>query len=217
MDSLTAAERAAFLAAGTRMQYEHESTLILQGNMDREVYLLVDGFVRVTATSDTGNTALLAFRAKGDLVGEFSVLDEKPRSATVEAVGALVAVRISEVRFWRLLNEAPGIHHKITKSVLLKMRMATGHRVASRALDARGRLARVLYELSRRHGVPKKEGIEITLPITQFELGALASVSESTTERILKDFRESGLIRTHYRRVLILKTEELKRSAQSIE
>lgn len=217
MRSMSPVERADLYAAGTKVQYEHETTLMLQGHIGRELFLLLDGFVKVTAVSESGTQVLLAFRAKGDLVGEFSVLDDKPRSATVTAVGAVVAVRVSRTRFRDFLQQHPGTLQKITGSVLSKMRSATGHRIAVRALDAKGRLARVLLDLTLRYGEDVGEGIVIGMPLAQFELGALASVSESTTERILKEFREAGLVITKYRRILVQKPEALRALAGSLE
>jgi DNA-binding IclR family transcriptional regulator len=39
----------------------------------------------------------------------------------------------------------------------------------------------------------------VRIPITQAELGQLAGVPVSTTERLLKEFRELGIIATRYR------------------
>ena len=43
----------------------------------------------------------------------------------------------------------------------------------------------------------------IPLPITQSELGELAGVAVSTTERVLGELRKEGVIATRYRKIAI--------------
>ena len=43
----------------------------------------------------------------------------------------------------------------------------------------------------------------IPLPLTQMELGELAGVAVSTTERVLGELRKEGVIATGYREVAI--------------
>ena len=43
----------------------------------------------------------------------------------------------------------------------------------------------------------------IPLPLTQMELGELAGVAVSTTERVLGDLRKEGVIATGYREIAV--------------
>lgn len=97
------------------------------------------------------------------------------------------------------------------------MRLATERRVDARVWDARARLARILYELASDYGEPTPEGVMIALPLTQSDLGALAMVAESTTERLLKDFRKRGLLLTRYRRTVVLDMAALEAERHSVQ
>jgi CRP-like cAMP-binding protein len=68
---------------------------------------------------------------------------------------------------------------------------------AERVWGARERLAQELYDLAREYGVAGPGGV-VRIPITQAELGQLAGVAVSTTERLLKEFRMLGIIATRY-------------------
>jgi CRP-like cAMP-binding protein len=82
------------------------------------------------------------------------------------------------------------------------MRATTERRAAERVWDAKERLAQVLYDLGRLHAHPEPDGA-VRVPITQSELGELAGVAVSTTERVLKDLRKQGAITTRYREITI--------------
>jgi CRP/FNR family cyclic AMP-dependent transcriptional regulator len=85
----------------------------------------------------------------------------------------------------------------VVRYVLGKMRATTARRAADRVWGARERLAQELYDLAAEHGAPGAAGV-VRIPITQAELGQLAGVAVSTTERVLKEFRELGIIATRY-------------------
>jgi CRP-like cAMP-binding protein len=81
--------------------------------------------------------------------------------------------------------------------VLGKMRESTARHAAERVWGARERLAQELYDLAQEYGEAGSGGV-VRIPITQSELGQLAGVAVSTTERVLKEFRLLGIIATRY-------------------
>lgn len=195
-------ERAALLAVGEHHRFEDERILLVQGDPGDYVYLLTGGLVKVIVGAESGAQATLAIRSRGDLLGEFSLLDQKPRTATARAVGPATALKIGGSVFMDIINRSPSAQVTVTRHLLSKMRSATERRAAERVWDARERVAQVLYELGERHAEPGPDG-SLRLPITQSELGDLAGVAVSTAERVLKDLRKAGAVVTKYREITI--------------
>lgn len=201
---LTEPERIALLAAGSPVKFPDDGILVLQGEPGDGLYVLTDGMVKVTVAAESGTETMLAVRSRGDLIGEFAVLDGEPRTATARAVGAVSAIRISRARFTEFGQRYPAAQTTITKSLVAKMRAATERHAAERTWGARERIAQVLYELAEDYGEQAADGaVVIPLPITQSELGELAGVAVSTTERVLGDLRKEGVIATRYRKIAI--------------
>jgi CRP-like cAMP-binding protein len=201
---LTEPERIALLAAGSPVKFPDDGILVLQGDPGDGLYVLTDGMVKVTVAAESGTETMLAVRSRGDLIGEFAVLDGEPRTATARAVGAVSAIRISRARFTEFGQRYPAAQTTITKSLVAKMRAATERHAAERTCGARERVAQVLYELAEDYGEQAGGGaVVIPLPITQSELGELAGVAVSTTERVLGDLRKEGVIATRYRKIAI--------------
>jgi CRP/FNR family transcriptional regulator, cyclic AMP receptor protein len=199
---LSDTERAAVLGAGTQVHFDDEQALVVQGDIGRDVYVLTSGLVRVVVAAASGAETTLALRARGDLVGEFAILDELPRTATVRAAGKVTAVRIGRAAFDALGRRYPEIKDVVTRHVVAKMRAETERHAAERVWEAPQRLAQVLYELAETYGQPTAAG-EIKLPITQSALGSLAGVATSTAERTLKEFRQRGVIETGYGTIVV--------------
>lgn len=204
MGSLTLSDRAALLAAGTRVQFGDDDILVMQGDIGDVVYVLTGGMVKITVSAETGVETMLAVRSRGDLIGEFAALDRMPRCATVRAVGTAGAVRITGARFAGFLDAHPGSLPAITRSILAKLRSETERHAAERNWGARERLAQVIHDLATGYGEKADDGqIVIPLPLTQMELGGLAGVAVSTTERVLAEFRREGLVQTGYREIAV--------------
>jgi CRP/FNR family transcriptional regulator, cyclic AMP receptor protein len=201
---LTEPERIALLAAGSPVKFPDDGILVLQGDPGDGLYVLTDGMVKVTVAAESGSETMLAVRSRGDLIGEFAVLDGEPRTATARAVGAVFAIRISRARFTEFGQRYPAAQTTITKSLVAKMRAATERHAAERTWGARERVAQVLYELAEDYGEQAGDGaVVIPLTLTQSELGELAGVAVSTTERVLGDLRKEGVIATRYRKIAI--------------
>jgi CRP/FNR family transcriptional regulator, cyclic AMP receptor protein len=201
---LTEGERAALLASGAQVQFGDDDILVLQGDVGDGLYVLTSGMVKVVVAAETGIETTLAVRSRGDLIGEFAVLDGMPRTATARAVGSVAAVRISRAGFAAFGRRYPAALETITRSLVAKMRAATERHAAERTWGARERLAQVIYELAEGYGERDADGaVVIPLPLTQMELGELAGVAVSTTERILSELRRAGVIATGYREIAV--------------
>jgi CRP-like cAMP-binding protein len=196
------AERADLLAAGDPYHFDDERTLLVQGDPGDFVYVLVRGLVKVVVTAESGARTTLAIRSRGDLVGEFALLDDKPRTATASAIGPVIALKVRGTAFLRVIDQSPAAQVTVTRYLLAKMRSAAERRAADRVWEARERVAQVLYDLGERHAEAAADG-SLRLPITQGDLGDLAGVAVSTAERVLKDLRKQGVVSTRYREITI--------------
>jgi CRP/FNR family transcriptional regulator, cyclic AMP receptor protein len=199
---LPEAERVALLAAGVPFRFEDDQILLVQGDAGDFLYVLMSGLVKVIVEAESGAQTTLAIRSRGDLMGEFALLDNKPRTATARAAGSVTALKIGAAAFMAITGQSTAVQTTVTRYLLSKMRSTTERRAAERIWDARERLAQVLYELGQKHAEPGPDGM-IRLPITQGELGELAGVAVSTAERVLKDLRKQGAVATRYREITI--------------
>jgi CRP/FNR family transcriptional regulator, cyclic AMP receptor protein len=214
---LPESERAALLAMGTPCRFDDGQILMVQGDVGDFVYVLTSGLVKVIVAARTGTETILAVRSRGDLVGEFALLDEGPRTATARAAGQVTALRIGGAAFLASAADSPAMQRTVTTYVLAKLRSTTERRAAERVWDARERLAQVLYDLARCYAEPDADGL-IRLPLTQGDVGELAGVAVSTAERVLKEFRSQGAVSTRYRQITVRNMAYLGRirfSAQS--
>jgi CRP/FNR family cyclic AMP-dependent transcriptional regulator len=216
MAGLSEAERGGLVSAGTPISLSRGDVLLRQGEAGGTLFILVFGYVKVTMAV-TGPEVILAIRGRGDLVGEFTVIDDKPRTATVTALGLLRAIRISRVRFQQFCAQHPDANPKIMQSLTDKIRRASDRRAASRTVDSQVRLAKVLYEIAEEFGEPQQDGLVTMPPLTQADWAALASIAPSTVERAMKELRSAGIVLSRYRRTAVIDMDALRAAASDRE
>ena len=63
--------------------------IITEGEAGDAVYFILSGRVKVTLYGEEGREIVLAVLKEGDMFGELSIIDDKPRSANVEAISRI--------------------------------------------------------------------------------------------------------------------------------
>jgi small-conductance mechanosensitive channel/CRP-like cAMP-binding protein len=108
--------------------FTNNEALTRQGGTGESMFLLLRGECDVKIRADQTDSTVASLHA-GDCLGEMSLLSGDPRNATVVAVGEVVALEISRVRFKTLVHEHPAILEKLSE--LLARRQLANEQFAS--------------------------------------------------------------------------------------
>lgn len=203
--------RTELLTRGAPRRYRTGMILFRESEQSDHVVVLREGRVKVSSYTPDGGEVVLALRGPGDVLGEFSVLDGRPRSATVTAIEPTVGLVIPGPEFSRYLEEQPVVAAVLLRGVLTQLRDSDRKRIEFGALDASGRVASRLLELAARFGEPGERGLEVSLPLTQEELAAWIGSSREAVAKALRALRDQGAIETGRKHVTILDVEALRR------
>lgn len=115
-----------------RVHFDAGQSLFLQGDTADAAYLLLDGSAAVTIDGAKGPFQL-ALLGPNALVGEMGILADQPRSATVTAQSATVALRISRAVFLELLAQFPQISIAVMRELALRLEQTNQQLAQSRA------------------------------------------------------------------------------------
>ena len=203
---LDAAAAADFSERATSVVYPAGRTLAYTGQVPDHVILIRSGCVKISVVSRTGREVVLAFRGKGEIVGEQSAVDGVPRSATVIAVERVEALVLSHDAFRAFLLDHPNVALHLLRLLSLRLRDSDAKRVELSTLTTISRVATRLLELSDQFG---DEGGEISLPLSQEELAGSTGASVESVGRALQTMRTLRCIETRRRRVLVVDRDAL--------
>jgi len=214
---LSAADVDALLDAGTPRAFPDRTVIIPEGVGGTEVYLIVSGFAKVVTVTPGGAEALLAVRTAGDIIGELAAVDGGRRASTAIAAGPVRARMVDAPRFNQLLDERPGIGRAVRRALSAKLREASHFRVDAGPAGALARVVRALVQLMDIYGRQTPEGLLIGVPIAQADLAKLIGISVPSTTRALRVLRDSGVLHTAYRRIVVGDPVRLRAAALEAE
>lgn len=101
-------EQLDFLSNMTRrFTYKKDSIIINQGDSGNSLYVILRGELKVTALGSGGKQIILAFLGQGNFVGELSLLDDAPRSATVQATEDTETMQVTQEVFHSFVESFP--------------------------------------------------------------------------------------------------------------
>jgi CRP/FNR family transcriptional regulator, cyclic AMP receptor protein len=210
LSELEPQEREDLQKLGSVRRYRRGDVLFHQGDDAGAVLVLLEGHVKAAMMND-GREVILAFPGPGELLGELSAIDGKPRSATVRAVDDIEALVIPGSAFRAFLETRPRVALFLLCAVAARLREADRLRVDYAVNDVVVRVAGRLVELCDRYGAEDAAGIDIGLAITQDELAAWAGASREAVAKGMALLRTLGWIKTERRRIIVLDLPALRR------
>jgi CRP-like cAMP-binding protein len=206
--ALTPHDREALLSLGMARAFAPQARLLSEGERSTHVLLISRGWSMAYTATDRGATRLiLGLRGPGELVGELAALDNRPRSATVQALGPVQALVITAESFRRFLAGSPQATEKVLTQLTSRLRDADAERSALASLTVLQRLAGRLAELARMEQQP-------VVHLAQDELAAAVGATREAVAKALRLLREQQVVRTGNRQVEILDPELLALLAQ---
>jgi len=172
-----------------------DEALFLAGDGGDGCYLVEEGLLKVVIASHSGGERILAFLGPGAIVGEMSIIDGRPRSASVVAVRQAALKYLSRAAFEEFTKRYPEVYKYLVKLLASRLREANAVIAAGTFLSLKGRVAGTLLELAEGFGQDVGSGrIVIHQKIGQSDLAARAGVARANVCRILNEWQGHKLV-----------------------
>src|SRR6516164_3541080 len=188
--------------------------LFMEGDDGDALYVVLDGKIKLTRTAPDGRENLLAVIGPGEMFGELSLFDPRPRTASAVAVtdARLAGLGHDYLRHW--LSGRPDVAMHLLRALAQRLRRANDVMADLVFTDVPGRVAKALLDLADRFGEEQDGGLEVHHDLTQEELAQLVGASRETVNKALADFSARGWLQLHAKSVLILDRDRLARRAR---
>jgi CRP-like cAMP-binding protein len=188
------------MARGEIRSWPAASQMISEGESGDAVYFITSGKAKVTLYGEEGREIVLAILKEGDMFGEMSIIDGKPRSANVEAVKDIDCLVISKSAFLEYLSTHHKVYMRFFAYLTGRLREATRKIGGLALLDVCGRIAHTLIGMAAEGGGDKVVSIERP---THEELAAMIGSSREVVSRALKKMTQEGYIKIEKHRILL--------------
>jgi CRP/FNR family cyclic AMP-dependent transcriptional regulator len=169
--------------------------LFLVGDPGDGCYWVVEGLLKVHVVSHSGSDRILAILGAGTIVGELSMFDGAPRSASVSAIRASTLTFVSRAAFDAMLNTHPEVYRELSIILAHRLRDIDDAMAATSFLSLKGRAARPLLALADAFGHDVGDGrIVIRQRVNQSDIAAMAGIVRENFSRVLCDWTDRSLV-----------------------
>jgi CRP/FNR family transcriptional regulator, cyclic AMP receptor protein len=188
--------------------------LFNEGDLGDCLYIVIDGKMKLTRTSQDGRESLVSVHGPGDMFGELSMFDPTYRTSSASAVTDARLGILAHEDLRAVLTTRPAVAMLLLKALAQRLRRITQANTSLIFTDVPGRVARALLDLSDKFGVETEDGIRVDHDLTQEELAQLVGASRETVNKALADFASRGWIQLAAKSVLLVDVERLQRRAK---
>lgn len=205
----------ALLTHGVLRRLRKGETLHLQGDSVEHLCLVVEGSLAVGTTTRTGKRHVVRYLEPGQLMDLVPVLDEQPAIHDATAHASTLVLLMHRAQIQAAMQAEPELVSALMRLLCLRARLAYGGLTESTLLPLGQRCASALLHLAEPYGLPRGQGLAISLKLSQDEFADMVGCSRPMANRELKLLEGRGLIRMTYSHFVILDLEALRAIARA--
>ena len=191
--------------------YPRSSFILRAGEETDALYIILSGRVKVLIPDEEGHEVILSMIGPHEFFGEMGLLDELPRSASVETLEACDMLRLSKAGFTNILKDNFELAMLIIRNLVRRLRDADRKIESLALIDVYGRVARLLIDMAE--SVDGKWIVERAPP--KQEIARMIGASREMVSRVVKDLQHKGLIRAEKRGIYVLDKQSMQRRAST--
>jgi len=207
---LTEEEKTLIDEHSVSINFKKGETVCKRGAFASHIYFLEEGLVKVYLEERNKNLILTLF-TKNNLLGLSSLFEGNNKLPYSVSTYTDSRVRMIDIQIFRqLLQQNPDFSYRIINLLNEKTSQIYGRFFSLTQKQLHGRLADILLCLSNR--IFKSRSFE--LPLSRADLGDLTGMSTESVIRMMKEFKDDGLIDMHCKSVELLDVARLERISE---
>jgi CRP/FNR family transcriptional regulator, cyclic AMP receptor protein len=173
-----------------------DQTLFVAGDKGDGCYRVEQGLLKASIAVPAGGERILAILGPGAVVGELSMIDDAPRSASVTALRDSNLSFVGRATFQAFGQSRPELYRHVATLLARRLRDTDDALVATNFLSLKGRVARALLSLAEAFGQDIGQGRTlIRQKISQSDLAAMAGIARENVSRVLNDWVNRSMVR----------------------
>jgi CRP/FNR family transcriptional regulator, cyclic AMP receptor protein len=172
------------------------------------LYGILSGRVRIYSTSPEGDEITLNVMEAGELFGEIAILDGRTRTASAAAMEYADLLRIHRDHVLPYVMANPDLILGMLSLLCDRLRWTSSTIEDAAFLSLPARMAKRLLFLADHHRRPEER--DISVPISQHDLGNMVGASRETINKQLALWRSAGILDTSRGAIVIRNCQALR-------
>jgi len=209
-DLLTEDQRLLIDEHSVTINFKKGETICKRGSFATHIYFLEDGLVKVYLEEKNKNL-ILSLYTRNNLLGLSAIFEGNNKLPYSVSTYTDSKVRIIDIQIFKLLlKQNSEFSFRIINLLNEKTSQIYGRFFSLTQKQLHGRLADILLCLSNK--IFKSNSFE--LPLSRADLGDLTGMSTESMIRMMKEFKDDGLIDMHCKSIELLDIARLERISE---
>jgi len=211
-EELNDSELARIAESCTTRTYEKNAQILGEQDPTTDVFFILGGTVRANSVSPKGREVIYSEFRAGDIFGEFSAIDGRPRSSAVSALTDCTVARLPAKAFFEFLRGNGIVSTKLVELLVAKIRSMSERVFEVSALSVSERLRRELVRLAAT-GERQGKAIVIKPAPTHYDIAARIGSHREAVTREFNRLEAEKLLEVGRRHISILDLHRLEQAA----
>ncbi|MGC9561302.1 Crp/Fnr family transcriptional regulator [Brachymonas sp.] len=188
---LTPGQSGIISSAVGKRRFRRGETIVEQGAVSGMLFMILSGKARVVAQDDRGREVIMASLGPGDCIGEMSLIDGDPHSATVRAEVQTDVLTLEHDAFTRCLRDNVNMAEAVMRALVRRLRNADRQIRSLALMDVYGRVGDALLDMAEEEA----DGtLVLRKKVSRQEVARMVGASREMVSRVMKHFEDNGLV-----------------------
>jgi CRP-like cAMP-binding protein len=193
--------------------YPKNTMIFSESQPGQELYIIQKGSVKITKIVNN-NEVLLAVLKPGDIFGEMSLLENKPRSASAIAFEDATLLAVNKANFQGMVTKQPQIITKLTQLLAERIWFIYKQLANTQLGDLLGRLYDALLIHLEKNRVPINSGEPYTFDFGPKELMNMVGLSSQEGNAVVKQLFDNKRFKLIDNKIHTTDLDEIEKQAK---
>lgn len=196
----------------TTFKVKKGDVIFEEGDSLDGIFCIKEGVCKLTKLSSNGKDQIVKLVAKGELLGQRSLISEEPANLGATALEDMQVCFVPKNQVMEFFNANNKFSLNMMKNVCHDLKEADNVLVNLAQKSVKERLAATLLYLSDTFGVNDDNSLKIQL--SREEISSIIGTATESCIRLLSDFNKSGLIELQGKKIVLKDKKELRKLAE---
>ncbi|WP_094573045.1 Crp/Fnr family transcriptional regulator [Mucilaginibacter xinganensis] len=206
---LSAEDYSALVANQSDFKYLKGDVIFREGAVPSGIFLIRSGRVKKFKIDNLAKEQIIYVANQGELIGYHAVLSEERYPDSAAAIEDSLISFIPKEDFIKVLHQSPAFSHRLLKALSHEFTVLANSISVIAHRSAPERLALALIVFREKFKDEVSDGKEIILNISRTDLANMAGIAHENVIRLLKEFKEEGILETDGRKIRIKDIKQL--------
>lgn len=179
------------MGALEKRRLKRSQRLVEKGQKSNMLFVILSGTAHVVVTNSSGKELVLATLGVGDCIGEMSLLDNQPHSATVVTASQVDVLVLTREGFNSCILHNAHMAVAVMRGLVTRLRKANQKITSLALLSVFGRVARHFMELAE---IDASGKLIVRKKISHAAIAREVGASREMVSKALKEFEAQGFI-----------------------